>query len=98
MAEKKTVSRKELFDELLAAHGEGLTIRNGECRKHVDEPCEVCSQWNSESRSCGLADKLNALSRKLDDGMKDGKGTNVYRMEQAVYYAVDVIAEDEEDD
>lgn len=61
--------RKELFNELLAAFNEGLTIRNGECRTHFekDEPCEVCSQWDSESGSCGVANKLNAVLKKLED-------------------------------
>ena len=65
--------RKELFDELQAAFNEGLTIRHGECRKHFekDEPCEVCSQWDSESGSCGVADRLNAVLRKLEEYTKD---------------------------
>lgn len=52
MDEKNIAKAKAVFEE-------AISIRNGECQEHFDkdEPCEICSQWNKEAGSCGLANK-----------------------------------------
>lgn len=53
--------------ELKKLYDDALAIRNGECSEHFDkdEPCEICSQWNKETGSCGLLNRFIELSKKM---------------------------------